>query len=85
MGSVWNIPHISTYGVSFSPLICDYNSLKSFDGGWNELFGGQGLYIILINSGKRERERERERERKGEGGREKWNTKEEFGILEFLK
>ena len=43
------MPYISTYGVSFRPLICGYNSLKSFDGGWNEFFGGQGLYIILIN------------------------------------
>ena len=38
LGSIWNIPYISTYGVSFNPLICGYNSLKSFDGGWNELF-----------------------------------------------
>ena len=35
--------------LSFRPLICGYNSLKSFDGGWNELFGGQGLCIILVN------------------------------------
>ena len=49
LGSIWNIPYISTYGVSFGALICGYNSLKSFDNGWNELFGGQGLYIILIN------------------------------------
>ena len=40
LGSIWNIPYISTYGVSFSPFICGYNSLKSFNGGWNELFGG---------------------------------------------
>ena len=44
IGSIWNIPYNSTYGVSFSPFICGYNSLKSFDGGWNELFG---ITVIL--------------------------------------
>ena len=29
--------------------MCGYNSLKSFDGGWNELFCGQGFYVVLIN------------------------------------
>ena len=33
LGSMSNIPYISTYGVSFNPLICGYKSLKSFDGG----------------------------------------------------
>ena len=42
--SIGNIPYICTYGVSFNPLICGYNSLKSFDGGWNEFFGGQSLW-----------------------------------------
>nr|YP_009250305.1 NADH dehydrogenase subunit 5 [Panchlora nivea]AMW91060.1 NADH dehydrogenase subunit 5 [Panchlora nivea] len=52
MGSMWNMPYISTYGVSFNPLIFGYNSLKSFDGGWNEMFGGQGLYMLLLNLSK---------------------------------
>ena len=34
LGSIWNIPYISTYGVSFRPLICGYNSLKSY---WYEV------------------------------------------------
>ena len=36
-GKVRKRIRVSTYGVSFSPLIFGYNSLKSFDGGWNEL------------------------------------------------
>nr|AVN67491.1 NADH dehydrogenase subunit 5 [Panchlora nivea] len=48
LGSMWNMPYISTYGTSLHPLICGYNSLKSFDGGWNEMFGGQGLYLMLM-------------------------------------
>lgn len=48
LGSIWYIPYIFTYGVSYYPLIIGYNSLKSFDGGWNEYFGGQGLFYILI-------------------------------------
>lgn len=52
IGSIWNMPYISTFGVSFFPLQLGYNSLKSFDGGWNEYFGGQGLYNSLIFLGK---------------------------------
>nr|AVN67375.1 NADH dehydrogenase subunit 5 [Diploptera punctata] len=52
MGSMWNMPYISTFGVSFFPLQLGYNSLKSFDGGWNEYFGGQGLYNSLMFLGK---------------------------------
>nr|WGO58127.1 NADH dehydrogenase subunit 5 [Centrocolumna evidens] len=48
LGSMWYMPYIFTYGVSYHPLIFGYNSLKSFDCGWNEYFGGQGLYFMLI-------------------------------------
>nr|WGO57789.1 NADH dehydrogenase subunit 5 [Jacobsonina sp.] len=48
LGSMWYMPYIFTYGVSYYPLIIGYNSLKSFDGGWNEYFGGQGLYLIFM-------------------------------------
>nr|AVN67413.1 NADH dehydrogenase subunit 5 [Eublaberus distanti] len=48
LGSMWNMPYISTYGVSNEPLVMGYNSLKSFDGGWNEFFGGQGLYFLFM-------------------------------------
>nr|YP_010946499.1 NADH dehydrogenase subunit 5 [Diploptera punctata]WGO57217.1 NADH dehydrogenase subunit 5 [Diploptera punctata] len=52
LGSMWNMPYISTFGVSFFPLQVGYNSLKSFDGGWNEYFGGQGFYNGLMFLGK---------------------------------
>ena len=48
LGSMWNIPYLSTYGVSYTPLILGYRTIKSFDSGWNEYFGGQGLYILFI-------------------------------------
>nr|WGO58036.1 NADH dehydrogenase subunit 5 [Rhabdoblatta ecarinata] len=49
LGSMWYMPYLSTYGVSYNPLILGYNSLKSFDLGWNEYFGGQGLYLLFMN------------------------------------
>nr|AVN67313.1 NADH dehydrogenase subunit 5 [Blaberus discoidalis] len=52
LGSMWNMPYISTYGVSYDPLIMGYYSLKSFDGGWNEYFGGQGMYLLFMNMSK---------------------------------
>nr|WGO58049.1 NADH dehydrogenase subunit 5 [Rhabdoblatta incisa] len=48
LGSMWYMPYISTYGVVYQPLILGYSSLKSFDGGWNEYFGGQGLYSLFM-------------------------------------
>nr|AVN67683.1 NADH dehydrogenase subunit 5 [Symploce pallens] len=48
LGSMWYMPYIFTYGVSYCPLIIGYNSLKSFDSGWNEYFGGQGLYYMFM-------------------------------------
>nr|AVN67976.1 NADH dehydrogenase subunit 5 [Neolaxta sp. B107] len=52
LGSMWYMPYLSTYGISYNPLILGYNSLKSFDGGWNEYFGGQGLYQLFMNLSK---------------------------------
>nr|AVN68252.1 NADH dehydrogenase subunit 5 [Rhabdoblatta sp. RHA] len=49
LGSMWYMPYLSTYGTCYKPLILGYNSLKSFDGGWNEYFGGQGLYLMFMN------------------------------------
>nr|AVN67450.1 NADH dehydrogenase subunit 5 [Gyna caffrorum] len=51
LGSMWNMPMISTYGISYEPMILGYCSLKSFDGGWNEFLGGQGLYLLLMYFG----------------------------------
>nr|WGO58101.1 NADH dehydrogenase subunit 5 [Rhabdoblatta saussurei] len=52
LGSMWYMPYLSTYGVSKNPLSLGYNSLKSFDVGWNEYFGGQGLYLLFMNLSK---------------------------------
>nr|AVN67639.1 NADH dehydrogenase subunit 5 [Parcoblatta divisa] len=51
LGSMWYMPYISTYGVSYWPLIFGYNSLKIFDGGWSEFFGGQGMYYLFMKLG----------------------------------
>nr|AFN24852.1 NADH dehydrogenase subunit 5 [Locusta migratoria] len=51
-GSMWFMPFLSTNYVSYLPLSFGYYSLKSFDSGWGELLGGQGLYsffVYLIN------------------------------------
>nr|QHD47868.1 NADH dehydrogenase subunit 5 [Peltoperlopsis cebuano] len=44
VGSMWFMPFISTYGVSSGPLQLGNLVLKSFDQGWSEKLGGQGLY-----------------------------------------
>nr|ABN10490.1 NADH dehydrogenase subunit 5 [Reticulitermes virginicus] len=51
-GSMWFMPFFSTYGVSFGPLGIGYSSMRVFDSGWMEYFGGQGLYWVLFNFGK---------------------------------
>nr|YP_009250747.1 NADH dehydrogenase subunit 5 [Reticulitermes nelsonae]AMX23087.1 NADH dehydrogenase subunit 5 [Reticulitermes nelsonae] len=51
-GSMWFMPFFSTYGVSFGPLGLGYSSMRVFDSGWMEYFGGQGLYWVLFNFGK---------------------------------
>nr|YP_010987376.1 NADH dehydrogenase subunit 5 [Nemurella pictetii]WOL43219.1 NADH dehydrogenase subunit 5 [Nemurella pictetii] len=46
-GSMWFMPFISTYGVTKQPLILGGMVSKSFDQGWSEFFGAQGLYTTL--------------------------------------
>nr|YP_009734771.1 NADH dehydrogenase subunit 5 [Gesonula punctifrons]QID03493.1 NADH dehydrogenase subunit 5 [Gesonula punctifrons] len=48
LGSMWFMPFISTKVVSYFPLRYGYYSSKSFDYGWGELLGGQGLYNLFI-------------------------------------
>nr|UPX88662.1 NADH dehydrogenase subunit 5 [Leuctra fusca] len=43
-GSMWFLPFLSTYGVTLTPLSIGGKSLKSFDHGWSEYLGAQGLY-----------------------------------------
>nr|AIY61939.1 NADH dehydrogenase subunit 5 [Rugitermes sp. A TB-2014] len=48
-GSMWFMPYFSTYGLTSSPLLLGYYSLKNFDSGWSEQFGGYGIYWLLIH------------------------------------
>nr|AMH85377.1 NADH dehydrogenase subunit 5 [Winthemia rufopicta] len=48
LGSMWFMPHISTYGIMSYPLNLGKNLIKSFDNGWLEYFGGQKLYYNLL-------------------------------------
>nr|QYK19289.1 NADH dehydrogenase subunit 5 [Macromia amphigena] len=44
LGSMWFMPFISTRGVYIYPLYSGKNMLTSFDQGWCEYLGAQGLY-----------------------------------------
>nr|QZR91937.1 NADH dehydrogenase subunit 5 [Filchnerella pamphagoides] len=48
VGSMWFMPFLSTKFISYLPLSYGYLSSKSFDYGWGELFGGQGVYSLFI-------------------------------------
>nr|YP_009740557.1 NADH dehydrogenase subunit 5 [Paratonkinacris vittifemoralis]QID03519.1 NADH dehydrogenase subunit 5 [Paratonkinacris vittifemoralis] len=48
VGSMWFMPFLSTKFISYLPLKFGYYSSKSFDYGWGELLGGQGLYSLFI-------------------------------------
>jgi NADH-ubiquinone oxidoreductase chain 5 len=43
-GSMWFIHYFSTFGVSSSPLLLEFYSLRTSDLGWGERLGGQGFY-----------------------------------------
>nr|YP_009989162.1 NADH dehydrogenase subunit 5 [Epacromius coerulipes]QNM40739.1 NADH dehydrogenase subunit 5 [Epacromius coerulipes] len=47
-GSMWFMPFLSTSYISYTPLKFGYNSSKSLDYGWGELFGGQGMYLFFL-------------------------------------
>nr|YP_010946798.1 NADH dehydrogenase subunit 5 [Pseudoglomeris angustifolia]WGO57555.1 NADH dehydrogenase subunit 5 [Pseudoglomeris angustifolia] len=47
-GSMWNLPYFSSYGMSLNPLMMGYYLVSSFEMGWNEYFGGQGMYSLLF-------------------------------------
>nr|YP_002265608.1 NADH dehydrogenase subunit 5 [Trachypachus holmbergi]ACF35141.1 NADH dehydrogenase subunit 5 [Trachypachus holmbergi] len=46
-GFMWFMPNISTFSMNYLPLMLSYNLYKNFDQGWNEYFGGQGIYYNL--------------------------------------
>nr|QBF44175.1 NADH dehydrogenase subunit 5 [Thaumalea sp. ZK-2019] len=48
-GSMWFMPFLSTLGSVKFPLLMGFNTLKSFDQGWSEYFGGQMMYNSLKN------------------------------------
>nr|YP_009350891.1 NADH dehydrogenase subunit 5 [Allodontermes schultzei]AQP28034.1 NADH dehydrogenase subunit 5 [Allodontermes schultzei] len=48
-GSMWYMPFLSTYSVSFWPLEVGYSSASVLDFGWLEYFGGQGVYWVFFN------------------------------------
>nr|YP_010743974.1 NADH dehydrogenase subunit 5 [Corigetus marmoratus]WET31977.1 NADH dehydrogenase subunit 5 [Corigetus marmoratus] len=45
--SMWNMPTLSTSGVTFYPLILSSTLSKVQDQGWMEYYGGQNLYLRL--------------------------------------
>lgn len=49
LGRIWFIPYVSTRGVYIYPLYSGVYFLKSFDQGWCEYFGAQGIYHIFKN------------------------------------
>nr|QXI83506.1 NADH dehydrogenase subunit 5 [Neomyia cornicina] len=50
LGSMWFMPYISTYGIINFSLILGKISIKTFDQGWSEYFGGQQLYNNLVEN-----------------------------------
>nr|QBR55114.1 NADH dehydrogenase subunit 5 [Diamphipnopsis sp. SD-2019] len=52
MGSMWFMPFISTYGVSYSPLKLGGLVGKSVDQGWSEFLGAQGMYSTFLSGSK---------------------------------
>nr|UAV89245.1 NADH dehydrogenase subunit 5 [Trithemis aurora] len=47
LGSMWFMPYISTRGLYIYPLNSGNYFLKSFDQGWCEYFGAQGIYLMF--------------------------------------
>nr|YP_010166641.1 NADH dehydrogenase subunit 5 [Iberoporus pluto]QRV62732.1 NADH dehydrogenase subunit 5 [Iberoporus pluto] len=52
LGNMWFMPVISTFFMNYVPLMLSFNLFKSFDQGWNEYFGGQGIYMNLNSNSK---------------------------------
>nr|QIV24803.1 NADH dehydrogenase subunit 5 [Xixuthrus sp. ANIC_25-067096] len=47
LGSMWNLPFISTLGVNFYPIFMGEVYSKIFDQGWLEYYGGRNLALSL--------------------------------------
>nr|UFI48272.1 NADH dehydrogenase subunit 5 [Gymnosoma dolycoridis] len=50
LGSMWFMPYMSTYGMINYYLIMGKLTMKIFDQGWSEYFGGQQIYYNLIKN-----------------------------------
>nr|QHD47946.1 NADH dehydrogenase subunit 5 [Neoperlops gressitti] len=51
LGCMWFLPFMSTYGVSNWPLDMGGDVIKSFDYGWSEYLGAQGLGSFFLRWG----------------------------------
>nr|YP_009564043.1 NADH dehydrogenase subunit 5 [Puerulus angulatus]QAX91406.1 NADH dehydrogenase subunit 5 [Puerulus angulatus] len=49
MGSMWNMPHLSSFMLSYYNLNVGVILDKGFDKGWLEYLGGQGSYSMMIS------------------------------------
>uniref|UniRef100_UPI0030FDFEE3 NADH dehydrogenase subunit 5 n=1 Tax=Sinopanorpa nangongshana TaxID=1105300 RepID=UPI0030FDFEE3 len=47
MGSMWNMPILSTIMINYQPLKLGQSIIKSGDQGWSEFLGGQKIYLSL--------------------------------------
>nr|ASL05674.1 NADH dehydrogenase subunit 5 [Trichoferus campestris] len=47
LGSMWNMPFLSTLGLNFFPLKFGEIYSKVFDQGWHEFYGGQNLKVQI--------------------------------------
>nr|YP_009349799.1 NADH dehydrogenase subunit 5 [Zichya baranovi]AQM39870.1 NADH dehydrogenase subunit 5 [Zichya baranovi] len=52
LGSMWFMPFISTYGVSYLPLFLGKQIYSGLDQGWSEDWGGQMIYKQSVNYSK---------------------------------
>nr|YP_009241706.1 NADH dehydrogenase subunit 5 [Mesophleps albilinella]AMP87973.1 NADH dehydrogenase subunit 5 [Mesophleps albilinella] len=49
LGTMWFMPNLSTYGLSYYFLSFGEKLLKNIDFGWSEMYSGQGMVMVLKN------------------------------------
>nr|AGZ19427.1 NADH dehydrogenase subunit 5 [Polyphylla laticollis mandshurica] len=47
MGSMWNMPYITLYGVTYYPIMSGRVIYESSDQGWSEFLGSQNIYMKM--------------------------------------
>nr|QWZ46434.1 NADH dehydrogenase subunit 5 [Stenomorpha obovata] len=50
--SMWNMPLISTYGISYYPVMMGSFLYKNLDQGWFEYFGAQKIHGFMVDNSK---------------------------------